>query len=213
MLFEADVDVDAVGPQVDVVHPGQVAGGEGALLGLPGLGQPGDHRRGQPGARAEELSERGREVPAGQSVQVQQRQHLGHLRGLAAPRRQDRRAEPGPLAGVGVGAAVVDPRRDHLDRPGAGEHLAWLVGAVAHDQPPAVLVALAGELGDVGLDLGLQGFGEHPAGTLTHDLVDQLAELPAPRGSSALALSGTTVSTGRTFPTGVGAPILLEVCR
>jgi hypothetical protein len=47
------------------------------------------------------------------------------------------------------------------------------VGAVAHDQPPAVVVALARELGDVGVDLGLQGFGEHPAGTLTHDLVDQ----------------------------------------
>ncbi|GAA5134613.1 hypothetical protein GCM10023320_62680 [Pseudonocardia adelaidensis] len=47
------------------------------------------------------------------------------------------------------------------------------MGAVAHDQPPAVVVALAGELCDVGVDLGLQGFGEHPAGTLTHDLVDQ----------------------------------------
>jgi len=38
VLLEADVDVDAVGPQVDVVHPGQVPASERLLLGLPGLG-------------------------------------------------------------------------------------------------------------------------------------------------------------------------------
>jgi hypothetical protein len=47
------------------------------------------------------------------------------------------------------------------------------VRAVAHDQPPAILVALADELGDVGIDLSLQGLGQHPASTVTHDLVDQ----------------------------------------
>ena len=50
VLLEADVHVDPVRPQVEVVHRGQVPGGEGALLrlpclGLPCLGQPGDHRR------------------------------------------------------------------------------------------------------------------------------------------------------------------------
>jgi hypothetical protein len=45
--------------------------------------------------------------------------------------------------------------------------------AVAHHQPPAVLVALAGELGDVGVDLGLQRLGQHPPGTVADDLVDQ----------------------------------------
>src|SRR6185503_1148037 len=37
-----------------------------------------------------------------------------------------------------------------------------------------------------------------------------MAEPLSRRGSSASAAPGTTVSTGRTFPTGVGAPILLE---
>src|ERR1035437_1101127 len=39
VLLQADVDVDAVGPQVHVVGAGQVPGGERALLRLPGLGQ------------------------------------------------------------------------------------------------------------------------------------------------------------------------------
>ena len=45
--------------------------------------------------------------------------------------------------------------------------------AVAHHQPTPVLVALAGEPGDVGVDLGLQRFGQHPPGTLADDLIDQ----------------------------------------
>jgi len=58
----------------------------------------------------------------------------GSLRPGAAPGGQDRRGEPGPLAGLRVGAAVVDPRRGHLHRAGAGEDLAGLMGAVAHHQ-------------------------------------------------------------------------------
>ena len=49
-------------------------------------------------------------------MQVQQRQHLGDLRGLACPGRQDRRGEPAALACVRVGAAVVDPRRSDRSR-------------------------------------------------------------------------------------------------
>ena len=41
-------------------------------------------------------------------MQVQQRQHLGYLRRLAHPRRQDRRGEPLPLTTVGVDTLVVD---------------------------------------------------------------------------------------------------------
>jgi len=45
--------------------------------------------------------------------------------------------------------------------------------AVTHDQAVAVLVALVGERGDVGVDLGFQGLGQHPAGALADNLVDQ----------------------------------------
>src|SRR5215213_11378668 len=47
------------------------------------------------------------------------------------------------------------------------------MGAVAHHQPASALVALADELGDVGIDLGLQGLGQHPTGALTDEFVDQ----------------------------------------
>jgi hypothetical protein len=90
VFFQTDVDVHAISPQVDVVHPCQVPVGEGALLGLPLLGELGDHGCGQARGRAEELAEGRHEVTRGQAVQIQQRQHLGDLRGLARPGRQDR---------------------------------------------------------------------------------------------------------------------------
>ena len=173
VLFEADVHMDPVGPQIDIVHGGQVPGREGALLCLPGLGQPGDHRRRQARRGAEELAEGGHEVPGRQAVQVQQRQHLGDLRGLPRPGRQDRRGEPLPLTRARVGALVVDPRHGHLDRAGAGQDLPRLVIAVAHHQPAAVLIPLRGVRGDIGIHLGGQRLGQHPPGTLPHDLIDQ----------------------------------------
>ena len=81
----------------------------------------------------------------------------------------NRRRSPG----VGVDAAVVHPRHGHLDRARAGQDLAGLVGAVAHHQPASALVALVDELGDVGVDLGLQRLGQHPAGALADEFVDQ----------------------------------------
>jgi hypothetical protein len=41
-----------------------------------------------------------------------------------------------------------------------------MVSAIAHHQPSTGLVAFAGVAGDVVVDLGLQGFGQHPPGTL-----------------------------------------------
>ena len=107
--------MDAVDPQVDVVGAREVPGGEGAGFVLPLRGQAGDGGGRQPGAGAEELLQCRPEIAGRQAVQVQQRQHLTHLRRLARPGRQDRRGEPLALARVGVDAAVVDPRRFHLE--------------------------------------------------------------------------------------------------
>jgi hypothetical protein len=108
-------------------------------------------------------------------VQVQQRQHLIHLRRLARPRRQDRRGEPSPLTGIGVDTAVIDPRRRHRHRPRRSQHLPHPVVTVADHQPVTVLVDLVGERVDVGGHLGLQRGREHLAGTVTNDLIQQRA--------------------------------------
>ena len=63
---------------------------------------------------------------------------------------------PRPLAGRRVDAAVVDPRCAHWDRSGHGGNLTLAGVAVADHQPPAALVPLGGEGGQVGVDLGLQ---------------------------------------------------------
>jgi hypothetical protein len=106
-------------------------------------------------------------------MQIQQRQHLGDLRALAAPGRQDRRGEAGPLTGVRVDPLVVDARRVDLHRAGRGQHLPRLVRAVADHHPPAVGVPLVDELQDVGVHLGLQRRGQHPSGALPDDLIDE----------------------------------------
>ena len=119
------------------------------------------------------MGKRGHEIPRREPVQVQQRQHLLNLRGLARPRRQDRRREPVPLTGFRVDTAVVDPRRVHRHRARAGGHLARFVVAVAHHQPPPVLVALIGESGAVGVHFGPQRLGQHPPRALPDEFVDQ----------------------------------------
>jgi hypothetical protein len=45
--------------------------------------------------------------------------------------------------------------------------------SVADHQTVATFVPLVGELGDVGVDLGLQRLSRHPPGALPHDLIDQ----------------------------------------
>ena len=164
--------MDAVSPQVHEVHPRQVPLGERLLLGRPGLGELGDRRGGQPLRAAEELPQRGHEISRREPVQVQQRKHLADLRGLARPRRQNRRREPLPLTGIRVDTPVVDPRCRDVHRAGTRGHRPRLVAAVAHHQPMTLLVTNVSELGDVRLDLPPQGLGQHPPRTLPDDLVD-----------------------------------------
>jgi len=106
-------------------------------------------------------------------MQVQQRQHLGHLRRLARPRGQDHRAEPATFTGLGVDALVVDPGRSHRHRTRRREHLPRLVEAVADQQPVTRFVDLVGVGVDVGGDLGLQRRREHCPCTVADDLVEQ----------------------------------------
>jgi hypothetical protein len=113
-------------------------------------------------------------------MQVQQRQDLGDLGTLATPRRQDQRAKPHPRARGRVDPPVVHSRRAHRDRTRGGGDLPLAGVAVAHHQPAAVLVALGGVGGEVGVDLGFQGGGEQPLGALAHDRVQVQTQLTRP---------------------------------
>jgi hypothetical protein len=81
------------------------------------------------------------------------------------------------LAGGGVHPAVVHPGADDLDLPGPGRKLAGWGVAVADHQPMAVLVDQRGKGGDVGVDLGLERRGQHPAGALASQLVQAHRQL------------------------------------
>jgi hypothetical protein len=111
------------------------------------------------------------------------------------------------LPGRRVGAPVIDPRRGHLHRPGAGQYLPRLVMPVPHHQAAAAPVPLARERRDISVHLGLQLLGQHPPRALPHDLVDQ-------RAPTSLSLFRRPLlhyrEHGRTFPAGVAAPALLE---
>lgn len=80
--------------------------------------------------------------------------------------------------------------------------------AVAHHQPAATLIALTGELGNIGVDLGLQRLGQHPPGTLTHELVDQ--RRTSRRTLIRVAAAGHYGEHGRAFPTDAPTSALLE---
>ena len=54
LFVQAHVEVDSVGPQVNIVHTGQIPVGEAVGVVLPLRGQPGDRRRGQAGVGAED---------------------------------------------------------------------------------------------------------------------------------------------------------------
>jgi len=84
--------------------------------------------------------------------------------------------------------------------------------AVAYHQPSTLFLALVAELRDIGLHLGLQCLGQHAAGLsrTISSINDNESDPPVGRGPSAAAAPVTAVSMGPTFPTGVGAPILLE---
>jgi hypothetical protein len=72
------------------------------------------------------------------------------------------------------------------------------VRAVADDQSAAVLVAITDELGDVSVDLGPQGLGQHPVSTVTDDLVDQRRARPA--GAISVGISRNYGQHGSYLP-------------
>jgi hypothetical protein len=74
-------------------------------------------------------------------MEIQQRQDLRNLRRAAHVGWQDHALEPLAVA-VFVYPTVIDPRSLDLHGPGSQEDLALPGVAVAHNQSPALLIAL-----------------------------------------------------------------------
>ena len=65
-----------------------------------------------------------------------------------------------------IGSAIVDPRRLDLELPRAADEGALAGVAVAHHQPPAVLVDFVLMRFDIGGHFGFHGLNEHLARSL-----------------------------------------------
>jgi hypothetical protein len=152
----------------------QLPGAKRGVLGLPLLGEPLDRARREPrGVLSEQIPERRSEVPGREAVQVEDRQHLGHLRRAPRARRQDLRAKPPALPALLIDAPVVDPWRPDRDRPGPDRQLLLTSATIANHQPLPALIDLLDERADVLVDLRLQRRGDHPASTLPRQIIER----------------------------------------
>ncbi len=142
-------------------------------------------------------------------MQIEQRQHLGDLRGLAAPRRQNHRGEPPPLAAGLLDTLVVDPRGADLQRPSRGRHLTRLVVAVTHHQAVALLVQRAAVRLDVGGDLSLQRAAASMRRAPSR-AISSSSERPAPADSPSPPDPVATVSMACLPDQRLPAPALLD---
>src|SRR5262249_34398266 len=173
--FQADVEVHAVGPDVDVLLAGQRALAPVVVLVLP---QPLEARDGRGrqalGLGAEQRGQRLAEVAGRNPLEVQPGDQLLDALGLAQVRRQDRRGEL--LSGVGR-PAVMDARLLDRDRADAGGDGALGQVAVADDLVTADGVAAVPVAVDPVGDFGLDGLGEQLLGALAEEVAADILGL------------------------------------
>ena len=178
IVFEPGLDIDAIGPGVDIPFGGQVAIAPAGVLVNPSLLQPRDSRgRQSTGVLAEQGSQRLLEVAGGDALQ-QVEDWDQHFEALRAPgvRRQNGRAEANPLTPDGL--PVAHTRLAHSHRPDAGHDLALGQMPVPHD-------ALAARLGlEIGIspqevsDFRLDGLREQGSRPVAQNRGERIGESP-----------------------------------
>ena len=130
-VFETGLQVNAVGPEVDVALGREIALPPALVLVGPDLLEARNGRGREPaGILAEQCEQRLLEIAGRDALQVKDRDQ--HLQALRAPRvgRQDRRREADALGTFA--AAVAHARLAHSDRADAGHDLALRQVPVAH---------------------------------------------------------------------------------
>jgi site-specific DNA recombinase len=163
VLLQADVEMHAVGPDVDVPLALERSLAPGVVFALPGRLEPGDRgRREARGLRPEQGREGLGEVAGADALEVEPGDQLVEAPGPLQIRRQDRRGEVLPLAGR---PAVVDPGLLDLGVAEAGLDRSLGRGAVADDQATPGPVPHVGMPIDPIGDLGLDGLGQELAGS------------------------------------------------
>ena len=156
--LQARLQVDAIGPEIDIAPGRQVALLPALVLGLPVAPQPGDHRRREVrGVLAEESGERFLEVAGRDPAQVQDRQQRVDAPAAPCPARQNPRREADPIAGRGAVAHLHPP---HLDRADPGLDGPLRAIAVADDAGPPIGEPLVRHRRQEGFGLRLDRLGE-----------------------------------------------------
>src|SRR3954452_2922265 len=169
IVLEPGLQVDAVGPEIDVALDRQIPLQPARVLVRPDVPEPCDGRGREPTSiLAEQGCQRLLEPACGDALEVEDRdQHLEALR-AARVRRQDRGAEGNAL--LARADAVTNARSAHRDRADAGHDLALGQVTVAH-QP---LTSIVGELVGVALEkpghLRCDSLGQKRAGTAAQHL-------------------------------------------
>ncbi len=158
----------AVGPDVDVLLPLQGPLAPGPMFLLPGRLEPGDGvRRESWGVGPKDRLESLGEVAGADPLEVEPRDQFVQALGPPQIGRQDCGCERLPLFGR---PSILDPGLLDLDRTEPGEDGPLGVRAVADDLATSGLVLEVGMIVDPGGDLGLDGPGEHLAGSAPEDL-------------------------------------------
>ena len=179
-LFEADVEVDAVGEHVDVVDVFEGPMGELVALALPVASSSRVITEAEsPAAEPKNSSSAGTKSPElipCRYISGSTSATLGDLRAHGGRIELRKRIVP-PVSSSTRRSSTRGARTSM--RSGPGHQRAWLGVSVAHDQAMAVLVDLMDQARDVALDLGLEGGGQHPPRPFGHQLVEPARQLRA----------------------------------
>ena len=169
------LEIDAVGPEVDIAAGGEIAALPAVVLRLPpGREARDDARRQVRRVWAEECGQCLLEVAGGDAAQVEHRQQRIEARRTPRPFRQDARREPDLF--LGVCRPVPDFGAPDGERPDPGLDLALRTVPVPHDALTAIGEPFAGEPVEERPDLGLKRAREHPARAFPCDLGERVVD-------------------------------------
>src|SRR4051812_13209200 len=194
LVLEPWGEMDAVGPEVDVVLGGEIALLPALMLLLPARGQAAHGRRRQAGRLgAEERGQGFLELARRHPLQVQPGQELLDVPGPPQVGRQHRRGEADRRRVPG--ATVANLGAAHLDRSDPGLDLPLGRVAVAHQAPATLLVRELGMDGKERLDLGLDRLHQHPPGAVPQNreqrIVHEARSWPR-QGDNSILLHGVS---------------------